>query len=163
MLKLLISCWYDGVVVACRYMFAMGSGVVLVLLLLYCDTCQRFLRHRHSFMPDSHVLLIFNEGSLFCVATRLLAEWSGVRISSGATITLFLTCSNRPGPTLSSILWVRGLTQTGREVDCSRSSIAEVQNECSYASPVMLSWCGQGHRDFALGINARLNSDIKLL
>jgi len=36
MLKLLISCWYDGVVVACRYMFAMGSDVVLVLLLLYC-------------------------------------------------------------------------------------------------------------------------------
>jgi len=25
MLKLLISCWDDGVVVACRYMFAMGS------------------------------------------------------------------------------------------------------------------------------------------
>ena len=36
MLKLLMSCWYDGVVVACRYMFAMGSDVVLVLLLLYC-------------------------------------------------------------------------------------------------------------------------------
>jgi len=36
MLKLLISCCYDGVVVACRYMFAMGSDVVLVLLLLYC-------------------------------------------------------------------------------------------------------------------------------
>ena len=36
MLKLLISCWYDCVVVACRYMFAMGSDVVLVLLLLYC-------------------------------------------------------------------------------------------------------------------------------
>jgi len=36
MLKLLISCWYDGVVVACRYMFVMGSDVVLVLLLLYC-------------------------------------------------------------------------------------------------------------------------------
>jgi len=34
MLKLLISCWYDGVVVACRYMFAKGSDVVLVLLLL---------------------------------------------------------------------------------------------------------------------------------
>jgi len=28
MLKLLISCWCDGVVVACRYMFAMGSDVV---------------------------------------------------------------------------------------------------------------------------------------
>jgi len=39
MLKLLISCWYDGVVVACRYMFAMGSDVVLVLLLLYCVLC----------------------------------------------------------------------------------------------------------------------------
>ena len=38
MLKLLISCWYDGVVEACRYMFAMGSDVVLVLLLLYCNT-----------------------------------------------------------------------------------------------------------------------------
>jgi len=37
MLKLLISCWYDGVE-ACRYMFAMGSDVVLVLLLLYCNT-----------------------------------------------------------------------------------------------------------------------------
>ena len=37
MLKLLISCWDDGVVVACRYMFAMGSDVVLVLLLLYCE------------------------------------------------------------------------------------------------------------------------------
>jgi len=36
MLKLLISCWYDGVVVACRYMCAMGLDVVLVLLLLYC-------------------------------------------------------------------------------------------------------------------------------
>ena len=36
MLKLLISCWDDGVVEACRYMFAMGSVVVLVLLLLYC-------------------------------------------------------------------------------------------------------------------------------
>jgi len=36
MLKLLIYCWYDGVVVACRYMFVMGSDVVLVLLLLYC-------------------------------------------------------------------------------------------------------------------------------
>jgi len=35
MLKIVISCWYDGVVVACRYMFAMGSDVVLVLLLLY--------------------------------------------------------------------------------------------------------------------------------
>jgi len=35
MLKLLISCWDDGVVEACRYMFAMGSDVVLVLLLLY--------------------------------------------------------------------------------------------------------------------------------
>ena len=35
MLKLLISCWYDGVVVACRYVFVMGSDVVLVLLLLY--------------------------------------------------------------------------------------------------------------------------------
>jgi len=32
MLKLLISCWYDGVVVACRYMFVMGSDVVIVLL-----------------------------------------------------------------------------------------------------------------------------------
>jgi len=40
MLKLLISCWYDGVVVACRYMFVMGSDVVLVLLLLYCTTCE---------------------------------------------------------------------------------------------------------------------------
>jgi len=28
MLKLLISCWYDGVVAACRYMFVMGSDVV---------------------------------------------------------------------------------------------------------------------------------------
>ena len=28
MLKLLISCWCDGVVVACRYMFVMGSDVV---------------------------------------------------------------------------------------------------------------------------------------
>ena len=28
MLKLVISCWYDGVVVACRYMFAMGPDVV---------------------------------------------------------------------------------------------------------------------------------------
>ena len=36
MLKLFISCWYDGVVVAGRYMFVMGSDVVLVLLLLYC-------------------------------------------------------------------------------------------------------------------------------
>ena len=36
MLQLLISCWDDGVVVACRYMFVMGSDVVLVLLLLYC-------------------------------------------------------------------------------------------------------------------------------
>jgi len=36
MLKLLISCWDDGVVEACRYMFVMGSDVVLVLLLLYC-------------------------------------------------------------------------------------------------------------------------------
>jgi len=36
MLKLLISYWYDGVVVACRYMFAMGSDLVLVFLLLYC-------------------------------------------------------------------------------------------------------------------------------
>ena len=36
MLELLISCWYDGLVVACRYMFVMGSDVVLVLLLLYC-------------------------------------------------------------------------------------------------------------------------------
>jgi len=34
MLKLLISCWDDGVVEACRYMFVMGSDVVLVLLLL---------------------------------------------------------------------------------------------------------------------------------
>ena len=33
MLKLLISRWYDGVVVACRYTFVMGSDVVLVLLL----------------------------------------------------------------------------------------------------------------------------------
>jgi len=41
MLKLLISCWYDGVVVACRYMFAMGSDVVLVLLLLYCEYTLR--------------------------------------------------------------------------------------------------------------------------
>ena len=40
MLKLLISCWYDGVVEACRYMFAMGSDVVLVLLLLYCTVQQ---------------------------------------------------------------------------------------------------------------------------
>jgi len=30
-----ISCWYDGVVVACRSMFVMGSDVVLVLLLVY--------------------------------------------------------------------------------------------------------------------------------
>jgi len=29
MLKLLISCWDDGVVAACRYMFVMGSDVVL--------------------------------------------------------------------------------------------------------------------------------------
>ena len=28
MLKLLISCWYDGVVVACRYMFVMGSDTL---------------------------------------------------------------------------------------------------------------------------------------
>ena len=41
MLKLLISCWYDGVVVACRYMFAMCSDVVLVLLLLYCVYSRR--------------------------------------------------------------------------------------------------------------------------
>ena len=44
MLKLFISCWYDGVVVAGRYMFVMGSDVVLVLLLLYCvcvgDYCE---------------------------------------------------------------------------------------------------------------------------
>jgi len=44
MLKLLVSCWYDGVVVACRYMLVMGSDVVLVLLLLYC-TVQYTLRH----------------------------------------------------------------------------------------------------------------------
>ena len=36
MLKVLISCWYDGVVVTCRYMFAVGLDVVLVRLLLYC-------------------------------------------------------------------------------------------------------------------------------
>ena len=36
MLKLLISCWDDGVVEACLHMFAMGSDVVFVLLLLYC-------------------------------------------------------------------------------------------------------------------------------
>ena len=47
MLKLLISCWYDGVVVACRYMFAMGSDVVLVLLLLYCvSTETQYSRRR---------------------------------------------------------------------------------------------------------------------
>ena len=39
MLKLVISCWYDGVVEACRYMFVMGSDVVLVLLLLYSVSC----------------------------------------------------------------------------------------------------------------------------
>ena len=43
MLKLLISCWDDGVVVACRYMFVMGSDVVLVLLLLYM-----LLQHHHT-------------------------------------------------------------------------------------------------------------------
>jgi len=50
MLKLLISCWYDGVVVACRYMFAMGSDVVLVLLLLYTSqTCNdMLLQHHHT-------------------------------------------------------------------------------------------------------------------
>ena len=47
MLNLLISCWYDGVVVACRYMFAMGSDVVLVLLLL--QTCNdMLLQHHHT-------------------------------------------------------------------------------------------------------------------
>ena len=29
MLKLLISCWDDGVVAACRYMFAMGNDMLL--------------------------------------------------------------------------------------------------------------------------------------
>lgn len=91
------------------------------------------------------MLRTFKEGSLFCVATRLRAEWYGVRIPFGATITLFLTCSNRPGPTLPSILWVPGLKQAGRETDCSSTSGAEVQNECSYTSPVTLSWCRQGH------------------
>jgi hypothetical protein len=94
------------------------------------------------YMPGSHMLRTFKEGSLFCVETRLLAEWSGFRIPFGATITLFLACSNRPEPTLPSILWVPGLTQTGREVDCSRISGAEVQNEFSYKSTVVLSWCG---------------------
>ena len=46
MLKLLISCWYDGVVVACRYMFAMGSDAVLVLLLLYCVCETQYSRRR---------------------------------------------------------------------------------------------------------------------
>ena len=41
MLKLLIFCWYDGVVVACRYMFVMCSDVVLVLLLLYFTQYSR--------------------------------------------------------------------------------------------------------------------------
>ena len=110
------------------------------------------------------MLRTFNEGSLFCVETRLLAEWSGVRIPLGETITLFLTCSNRPGPTLPSILWVRGLTQTGSEVDCSHTSGAEVQSECSYTSPVMLSWCWDTVTfNFTLGLNVPLKGDIKLL
>jgi len=46
MLKLLISCWDDGVVEACRYMFVMGSDVVLVLLMLY--TVQYALYRRLS-------------------------------------------------------------------------------------------------------------------
>ena len=56
MLKLLISCWYDGVVVACRYMF-------VLVLLLYCvsagggltqhlnpsQTCNdMLLQHHHT-------------------------------------------------------------------------------------------------------------------
>jgi len=56
MLKLLISCWDDGVVEACRYMFAMGSDVVLVLLLLrhstaggLTQTCNdMLLQHHHT-------------------------------------------------------------------------------------------------------------------
>ena len=40
MLKLLISCWDDGVVEACRYMFVMGSDVspppAVLCLSVYC-------------------------------------------------------------------------------------------------------------------------------
>ena len=43
-----------------------------------------------TYNPGTHVLRTFMEGSLFCVATRLLAEWSGVRIPLGATVTRFL-------------------------------------------------------------------------
>jgi len=63
MLKLLISCWYDGVVVACRYMFVMGSDVVLVLLLLYCVWAWDFnyfnkLKFYSVIWKSVHVLVI---------------------------------------------------------------------------------------------------------
>jgi len=51
MLKLLISFWDDGVVEACRYMFAMGSDVVLVpppavlcnFQFMYHSTIRRYI------------------------------------------------------------------------------------------------------------------------
>ena len=91
------------------------------------NTCKQFLRHRHIYVPGSHMLRTFKEGSLVCVATRVLAEWSAVRIPLwGNRFALFLTCPNLLGPTLLSIQWVPGVKQTGREVDGSRTSGAEV-------------------------------------
>jgi len=51
------------------------------------------------------MLRTFKEGSLFCVATRLLAEWPGVRILLGATITLSL---KRPGRGVYDLLTLIG-------------------------------------------------------
>jgi hypothetical protein len=79
--------------------------------------------------------------------------------------TRFLTCSNRPGPTLPSILWVPGLTQTGREVDCSRNLAPKFR--MSAAIRLLLCCRGVGRDtvtfNFALGLDVPLNGNINLV
>jgi len=68
MLKLLISCWDDGVVEACRCMFAMGSDVVLVLLLLYC-----VLKFYSVIRKSVHVLVIIeNMDNMHCEKLKIM-------------------------------------------------------------------------------------------
>ena len=67
MLELLISCWYDCVVVACRYMFTMGSDVVLVLLLLYC-VC----RHMSLHFYDGFRCCVSSPPTVLCLQTHVV-------------------------------------------------------------------------------------------